>query len=82
LILYYTQRSYHDQVLSLLLTDAFGGSIAPAAELGRPALSVVGVGGQNVHEALVEHALGPVFGGLAEAANDGSRGDLHPHARG
>ena len=40
----------------------------------------VRVGGEDVHEAVVEHLLAEVLRVLAEAAGEAARGDLHPRA--
>jgi hypothetical protein len=67
-------------VLGLVLTDPFGGNFAPMAEVRGAALGVVSVRRQNMHQALIQHALGPVLGRFAERAGQGAGRDLHPGA--
>jgi hypothetical protein len=65
-------------VLGLGLADPFGGNFAPMAEVRGAALGVVSVRRQNMHQALIQHALGPVLGGLAKPPGQGPGRDLHP----
>jgi len=68
-------------VLGLGLTYPLGGNFAPLAKVRGAALGVVSVRRQNMHQALIQHALGPVLGRLAEPAGQGAGRDLHPCAR-
>ena len=51
------------------------------AEIGTTMVRIVSIRRQDMHTALVQHALGPILRTGAEPAGEGCGGNLHPHAR-
>jgi hypothetical protein len=73
-------RAIDDEALRLLRADALGRGFAPFGQERRTMLYAVRIGGQQVHEPLIEHLLAEVARLLAEAAREAARRHLHPHA--
>jgi hypothetical protein len=69
-----------DQAHGLGFADPFGGDVAAFGQDRRAVMRIMRVGGQDVHEPVVEHALAPVLRLAAEAAGQGAGSDLNPGA--
>ena len=57
-----------------------GGCLPGLSQQRWPLVYMVGVGGQDVHESLVQHAFGPIPGARPEAPGHAAGSDLHPGA--
>lgn len=67
-------------MFSLVITNSFGGGVAPLPQDRGAPFCVVGIGRQNVDASLVKHPLGPIKGAAAEPPRQRGCRDLHPDA--
>ena len=61
-----------------LITDPLGCRVATFGQQWRATAGMVGIGGQQMYQLLVQHALRPVLRALAKATGDAAGSDLHP----
>lgn len=69
-----------DQALGLAVADDACGVLHSFGESGRAVLLVMGVAGEDGHQALLQQGVGYVLGGAAEVAGYGSGSDLQQAA--
>ena len=67
-------------MVGLIAPDTGAGQFMRLRQQRRSRSRIMGIGGEDAHQSLGQHALCPVLRALAEAACQRSCRDLHPHA--
>ena len=65
-------------MLSFRVSNPLGSGIPPAAEIRDSPIYIMRVGREQMDQALIEHAIGPILRIPPESASDRTGCDLHP----
>ena len=72
-------RARDDEMFGFFLADPFRGLVSTFPKVRTPPADAMGVGGENVDTAFLQHSLGPILGASSVNAGKRPRCQLHPN---